>query len=131
MTAASSTKARQRGPEDIDAYLAQRPEDQRRALGHVREAIRVAAPDADEAFVYGVPGFRLGGKALACYAGFTHHCGFYPMSPEVIEAHAAELEGYEIAKGTIRFQAGEPPPASLIETLVTARAAEIRGKRGS
>ncbi len=76
--------------------------------------------------MYGVPGFRLDGKSLACYACFKHHCGFYPMSPDVIAAHASELEGYEISKGTIRFQAEKPLPAALVKTLVKARAAELR-----
>lgn|GEM_PF-1161449 len=135
MTARKSPSRRRCGPDDrgsddIDAYLAGRPDQQRRALEQVREAIRAAAPDAIEAFIYGVPGFKLDGKALACYAGFTHHCGFYPMSPEAIAAHASELEGYELSKGTIRFAAEAPLPAALVGKLVTARAAEIRGGSG-
>ncbi|MCB1756465.1 MAG: DUF1801 domain-containing protein [Gammaproteobacteria bacterium] len=87
-------------------------------------------PDADEAFVYGVPGFKLGGKSLVCYAGFKHHCGFYPMSPAVIAAYSSDLAGYEVAKGTIRFQPEKPLPKTLVKKLVKARVAELL-KEGS
>lgn len=92
-----------------------------------RQAVQAAAPDAEEAFVYGVPGFKLHGKSLACYAGFKHHCGFYPMSPDVIRAHASQLKGYKISKGTIRFQADKPLLASLVKKLVRARLVELQG----
>ncbi|MCK4408532.1 MAG: DUF1801 domain-containing protein [Candidatus Eisenbacteria sp.] len=106
------------------------PDDCRKALQGIRKAIRAAAPEAEEAFVYGVPGFKLAGQSLACYAGFKHHCGFYPMSPAVIRAHASELKKYEISKGTIRFQADRSLSAALVKKLVRARAAELKKKSG-
>lgn len=124
--ATSAARTRQRGSKDIDAYLGALPENQRRALQRVRQAVRAAAPDAEEAFVYGVPGFRLDGKSLVCYAGFKHHCGFYPMSQDVISAHASEFGRHEISKGTIRFEADRPLSASLVKKLVKARTAELR-----
>jgi len=126
MTAKSTSNPKKRGPKDIDAYLASLPENYRQALQSIREAVRAAAPDADEAFVYGVPGFKLDGKSLACYAGFKNHCGFYPLSPDVIRAYSSELKDYEISKGTIRFQPEQPLSKTLVEKLVRARAAELR-----
>jgi len=125
--AQARNRTKPRGPKDIETYLGALPADQQRALRHIRKAIRAAAPQAEEAFVYGVPGFKLGGKGLVCYAGFKKHCGFYPMSPDVIEAHAAELQGYELAKGTIRFVTDKPLPAALVKKLVRARVAELEG----
>lgn len=113
-------------PKDVDAYLTEQPEDYRRILQSLRETIRAAIPQAEEAFVYGVPGFKLYGKSLVCYAGFKKHCGFYPLSPAVISAFSAELADYEIAKGTIRFQADKPLSEELIKKLVLARAAELQ-----
>ena len=127
MTARSCTKNRQRGAKDIEAYLSALPEDRRQALQSIRKAVLAAAPDAEEAFVYGMPGVKLHGKSLVCYAGFKNHCGFYPMSPDVIRAHALQLKKFEIAKGTIRFQADKSLPAALVKRLVKARAAEVRG----
>ena len=126
MTTKSSSHPKKRCPKDIDTYLASQPENYRRALQGIRKAVRTAAPDADKAFVYGVPGFKLDGKSLACYAGFKNHCGFYPMSPAVIRAYSSELKDYEISKGTIRFQPEQPLSKTLVEKLVRARAAELR-----
>ena len=118
-------RAAKKGPKDVDAYLAERPDDQRKALQRVRETISATVPDAEEAFVYGVPGFKLDGKSLVCYAGFKQHCGFYPMSPAVLDAHASQLGRFEIAKGTIRFQPDKPLSLALIRKLVKARVAEL------
>ena len=47
------------------------------------------------------------------------------MSPEVIEAHQAELTEWSTSKGTIRFKPDHPLPAALVATLVEARMAEL------
>lgn len=124
-----TAKPPSRAPKDVDAYLALQPEAFRRSLQILREAIRSVAPDAEEAFVYGVPGFRLDGKPLACYAGFKNHCSFYPTSPAVIKAHSSELTNFEVSEGTIRFQPEEMLPVTLIKKLVESRMAEIRKGR--
>lgn len=109
----------------VDAYLAAMPDQCRVALEAIRKTVQAAVPEAEEALVYGVPGFKLGGKSLICYAGFREHCGFYPLSPAVIRAHAAELTDYDTAKGTIRFSPAKPLPAALVRKLVRARRAEL------
>ena len=129
MTARLKAKTKQNGNKDIEAYLAALPNDQQQALQSIRKAIKAAVPDAEEALVYGVPGFKLNGKSLVCYAGFKNHCGFYPMSPKVINTHTSELKEYELSKGTIRFKSEKPLPASLVKKLVKSRAAELRGGR--
>ncbi len=107
----------------IEAYLAKRPEDQRATLEHIRALVKQVAPKAEEALVYGVPGFKLDG-GLVCYAGFKAHCGFYPMSPMLIDAMKAELVGFETAKGTIRFTPDKPLPDALIAEIVRRRVEE-------
>ena len=52
-------------------------------------------------------------------------CG--PLSPTA-RAHADELADYDTSKGTIRFQADEPLPTSLVRKLVKARLAENEGR---
>ena len=114
---------------DIDAYLAALPADKRATLQKIRKAISAAAPRAQESVSYGLPAFRLDGRPLVCFAAATNHCSFYPMSPAVIRAHAADLEDYETSKGTIRFTTQKPLPAALVRKLVKARIAELAHAR--
>ena len=113
----------------LDAYLVSVPADKRAALQKVRKAISAAAPRAEEGFSYGLPAFRLDGRPLVCFAAASNHCSFYPMSPAVIRAYAADLEDYETSKGTIRFQPEKPLPAALVRKLVKARIAELQQRR--
>lgn len=107
----------------IDAYLEKLPDDQRAALAHIRELVKQVAPKAEEAMVYGVPGFRQDG-ALVCYAAFKEHCGFYPMSPLTLGAFADRLNGFKTAKGTVRFTPDNPIPDALITEIIAARIEE-------
>jgi uncharacterized protein YdhG (YjbR/CyaY superfamily) len=118
---------------EIDAFLANVPEEQRAALEQLRQTIRAAAPDAVEAIGYGVPAFKLNGRPLVSFGAAKDHCSFYVQSPAVIEAHAAELEGYGTSKGTVRFTPDKPVAAALVRRLVKARIAEngLRGARSS
>jgi uncharacterized protein YdhG (YjbR/CyaY superfamily) len=112
------------GEAGVEAYLEAVPEPARTTLRRVRAAIRAAAPaEATEGMSYGMPAFRYKG-ALVGYAAFENHCGFYPMSPAVIEGLREELKGYQTSKGTIRFPVDRPLPASLVRKLVRARVAE-------
>jgi uncharacterized protein YdhG (YjbR/CyaY superfamily) len=115
--------------EDIDAYLAALPADQRAALQQLREWIAQTAPTAVEARSYGMPAFRYRGRPLVGFQASRDHLGFYPMSPALIEAHAAELAGYSTSKGTIRFGPESPLPEDLVRAIVRERMAELDGDR--
>jgi uncharacterized protein YdhG (YjbR/CyaY superfamily) len=110
---------------DIDGYLAAVPPDARAALERLRKQIRTAAPGVEEGIAYQMPGFKYRGRPLAYFAAFADHCSFFTASAEVIEAHQAELKNYDTAKGTIRFSASKPLPATLVRKIVTSRIAEI------
>lgn len=125
--AGASTTAR--NSKDVDAYLRSLPTGDRSALEKMRQAIRSAAPDADEGFSYGLPAFRLAGRPLVCYGAAKSHCSFFPMSPALIRAFSDDLKAYDISKGTIRFTPERPLPARLVQKFVRARIAELRKVR--
>ena len=56
------------------------------------------------------------------FGAAVNHCAFYPGA--VVEAHKDELKGYDTSKGTIRFQADNPLPVTLVRKLVKTRIAE-------
>jgi uncharacterized protein YdhG (YjbR/CyaY superfamily) len=113
---------------DVDAYVAGVPDGMRPALETLRETIRAAAPDAVEGISYGAPAFRYRGRPLVAYAAAKAHYAFYVMDPAVLEAHAAELEGLDTSKGTIRFKPDAPLPADLITRLVQDRVRDMEAR---
>jgi uncharacterized protein YdhG (YjbR/CyaY superfamily) len=102
-------KARNAPAADVDSYLAAVPEEARAALEKLRKTIKAAAPKADEVISYQIPTYKHYGP-LVGFAAFPNHCGFYVMSPAVMDAHRDELESYDTSKGTIRFQPASRSP---------------------
>lgn len=118
-------KESEKSQRDVEAYLDSLPVDARNALEHLRKMIRAAVPNAEEGFSYGVPAFKLYGKPIVCYAAFKNHCGFYPMSPNILSRFNADLAKFETSKGTIRFKIRDPIPDEIVERIVKARMEEL------
>jgi uncharacterized protein YdhG (YjbR/CyaY superfamily) len=116
-------------PKTIDEYLAAVSPDKRAALEKLRKTIKAAAPKAEECISYGLAAFRLDGRVLVYFGASTNHCAFYPGSAATVADYKHELKGYETSKGTIRFPADKPLPASLVRKLVKARIAENAAKK--
>jgi uncharacterized protein YdhG (YjbR/CyaY superfamily) len=111
-------------PKTIEQYLAGVPASHRAMLVKLRKTICAAAPRAEECISYGLAAFRLHGRLLVAFGGWTKHCAFYPMSARTLKAFQDECKGFETSKGTIRFTTAEPLPAALVKKLVKARIAE-------
>jgi uncharacterized protein YdhG (YjbR/CyaY superfamily) len=113
----------------IDEYLAPLAADKRGALEKLRTAIQQAAPQAVETISYGLPAFKLDGKALVYFGAAAGHCAFYPGSATLVDSMRDELRAYSTSKGTIRFQPGKPLAATLVKRMVKARIAENAARR--
>jgi uncharacterized protein YdhG (YjbR/CyaY superfamily) len=109
-------------PKDVDTYLASLPEDQRATLQKLRETIKTAAPETAESISYGIPTFKYKGRPLIHFGAAKKHCAIYGLVPD---AFKDELKQYDTSKGTIRFPADKPLPATLVKKLVKTRMAEI------
>lgn len=117
-----------RAQTDVEDYLAAVPEEARATLEVLRRTIKAVVPEATETISYGVPMFKHQGRPLVSFGATKNHCAFYVMSPSVMEAHEDELKPYDTSKGTIRFPAGKPLPATLVKKIVKARIEEIDAK---
>lgn len=115
-------------PQTIDEFLARLSSEKRAALEKLRKDIKSVAPKAEECISYGVPAFRLGGRLLVAFGAAAKHCSFYPGAYP-IETHKDELKTYKTSKGTVRFPADNPLPATLVRKLVKARIAEYAAKQ--
>jgi uncharacterized protein YdhG (YjbR/CyaY superfamily) len=113
---------RRKGFKNIDEYIATFPENIQTILQELRQIIRDAAPEAEEAISYQMPAFKLKGN-LVYFAVFKNHIGFFPTSSGV-EKFKKELSGYKISKGTIRFPLDQPIPFKLVTKIVKYRVME-------
>lgn len=112
------------GPQ-VRAYIAASPPTARKRVAAMRALIRAAAPGAVEAISYRMPAFRLDGRILLYYAGWTEHTSIYPVTA-AMQKMLALAGRTRASKGTIKFPLDEPLPARLITRLVKARVAEMR-----
>lgn len=108
-------------PKTVDEYISLVSEPGRGTLKKMRAMIRSAAPkEATEVISYGMPAFKYKG-ALVYYGAFADHCSFFPGSARLVEEFQDELQGFSIAKGTIRFPLDRPLSPALVKKFVKAR----------
>jgi uncharacterized protein YdhG (YjbR/CyaY superfamily) len=109
----------------VDDYLASQPEAVRAALDRVRSTIRKAIPRAEEVISYQIPMYKLQGRPVLYFAGWTRHYSLYPAGANVLTAFKDDLAPYEVSRGTIRFPLSEPVPVRLIAAIAKLRAKQI------
>jgi uncharacterized protein YdhG (YjbR/CyaY superfamily) len=114
---------------DVDEYLAKLPKEARTTLERLRQTIKAAAPMAAEVISYQMPMYKHHGMVVG-FAAFKSHCSIFPGAA-VMDAYKEELRQYDTSRGTIRFPANKPLPATLVRKLVRARLKEneARAKR--
>lgn len=111
-----------KGFKTTDEYIASFPQNVQAALQQTRQAIKEAAPQAQEVISYSMPAFKLNG-ILVWFAAFKNHIGFFPKV-SAMEAFKEKLSGYQTSKGTIRFPLDKPIPVDLIREIVKFRVKE-------
>ena len=118
--------AKAQQPTDIDGYISQFPAEVRAVLRDVREAIRRAAPEAEETISYQMPAFRQHG-ILVYFAAWKKHIGLYPpiSGDKALENAIARYAG---PKGNLQFPLDEPMPLDLIERIVRLRVKQDAAK---
>lgn len=112
----------QPAPKTIDEYIAGFPEDVQAILQQIRQTIKAAAPQAEEAISYQMPTFKLKGN-LVHFAAFKNHIGFYPV-PSGIEQFQEELSVFKQGKGSVQFPLDKPMPYDLMRRIVLFRVEE-------
>lgn len=124
--AADPTAAKARaGTDAVAAHLDGVPSPQRETLRDLRATLRRILPHADEALKYGMPAVVLGGKGIAGYDAFADHCGYFPMSSEVLGAAGEAVARYRTSKGGLQFPIDRPLPVGIVRRLVALRLAEL------
>ncbi|MGD0450052.1 MAG: DUF1801 domain-containing protein [Candidatus Bathyarchaeia archaeon] len=106
----------------IDEYIATYPKNVQIILEELRQAIKEAAPEAEETISYQMPAFKQNG-VLVWFAAFKNHIGFFPKI-SAIKAFKEKLSSYQTSKGTIQFPIDEPIPLELVKEIVKFRAKE-------
>ena len=115
------------GQQAVDAYIAAAPKGVQPMLRELRQAIRSAAPKAEEKLSYGMPYYAYHGR-LIYFAAHKSHVGMYPIIGREKDLYAKELKPYLAAKATLQFPIGEPIPITLVKKVVKARARENKAK---
>ena len=111
-------------PTTIDEYFATLPDDRRAPMAQIRDAIRAAAPGADEVITYKMPGFKTHGRFLVSFDSFKRHYSLFPASDAVVTGLGERVAPYLAGQGTIRFPADRPIPTELISDIVRIRVIE-------
>jgi len=112
----------------VDDYIGNQTEEAQLILREIRNLIKEAVPETVEIPNYKVPSFTLipGTKPeqQLMIVAYAKYISFYPYQT-VIKHFADELEGFELGKGTVKFQIHDPLPKDLIKRMVVFRKNEL------
>jgi uncharacterized protein YdhG (YjbR/CyaY superfamily) len=89
----------------VEEYLADVPEERRRALETLRTLCLEELVGYEEGMQYGMPSYSRDGSAVeVAFASQKDYISFYVMRERVIRANAQLLDGLSVGKGCIRFK---------------------------
>ena len=105
---------------DVEAYIAQFPDEVQKILEKIRKIILSEVPEAEERISYAMPGYYLNKKPLVYFAGYKNHIGFY-ATPTGHEKFEKELSKFKQGKGSVQFPLNQAIPYDLIKEIMKFR----------
>jgi uncharacterized protein YdhG (YjbR/CyaY superfamily) len=111
---------------DVNKYISSFPADVQEILKKVRKTISEVLPQAEQRISYGVPAFKVNGKAIIYFAGFKKHISIYPATGD-LEKDVEGVSKYKVSKGTMQFKLSEPIPYDLIKKVAEYRLGTAQG----
>ncbi|MGZ4497577.1 MAG: iron chaperone [Nocardioides sp.] len=103
--------------ESVEEYVASYPPEVQERLRAVLDVVRATAPEATEQIAYGMPTFKVGGRALMHVAAWTSYLSVYP-TPAGDEAFQRDLAPYRATRSTARFPFDAELPLDLLARMV-------------
>jgi uncharacterized protein YdhG (YjbR/CyaY superfamily) len=113
---------------EVDQYLRGLPEAAVLSLEALRKQVLEIVHNGEEGISYAMPCVKLNGKAVAGYAAFKKHIGYFPHSGNIIPQLASELADRKQTTGGFQFGLGEILPDDLVAKLVGLRLKELSEK---
>lgn len=113
---------------EVDQYLKGLPEAAVFSLQALRRQVLELIPNGQEGISYAMPCVKLSGKAVAGYAAFKKHIGYFPHSGNIVPQLPKELAGRKQTTGGFQFALGEVLADDLVAKLVTLRLKELGEK---
>jgi uncharacterized protein YdhG (YjbR/CyaY superfamily) len=108
---------------NVDEYLQMQPEAMLPVLEKLRQAIKKAAPKAEEIISYQIPTYKYFGPVVH-FAAFKDHCSLIIVNKEIIKAFEKELKDFKTTGTTIHFTPAKPIPSALVQKIVKIRLQE-------
>ena len=105
---------------EVDTYINHYTGEAKTRLEQMRAIVRSLVPQAEESISYGLVGYKLHGKPLVYFGGFSKHTGFY-ATPNGHEAFKADFAKYKQGKGSVQFPIDQPLPIELIKRVIAYR----------
>jgi uncharacterized protein YdhG (YjbR/CyaY superfamily) len=113
---------------EVDQYLNGLTEAAVFSLQALRQQVLELVPLGEEGISYAMPCVKLNGKAVAGYAAFKKHIGYFPHSGNIVPQLAKELADRKQTTGGFQFELGEVLPDDLVAKLVGLRLKELSEK---
>jgi len=111
----------------VDDYLQTLDGASRAAYARILAVALAEVPEAEQGISYGMPTVKHRGKPVLGFKAAKDHLSVFPFSPAAVDAVRADLDGFSVSKGTIRFSPERPLPDQAVRRLVRARLAELGG----